>query len=347
MKTLLLLSLFVSSALGQTAGQYGMTRKNSGAGFTTIWTTVGNDYLFAANGSGVLTPIPKSTFEPAFTIGTGVTRTGATLSVNMAALTPSWSGITGKPDFAATYQPRGDYPVFEIRVPAGYVEVQVRASLTNFEPGFLLKDGANFVLNYIPTGATVAGRKVFKAMGTGEVATWNVGTNRWTFGYKSIYSTSTSIAPWDIPGESLIGTPTGTFLLQKEYFVYRTCTTGSGQDSQWGQGSGDPDPWTFIANQSATPGSNTEYKRQKLIPNATMQSQLQAAGTPGYTIMFQPSRGNLGAIEWMSQKQDKLVWIYQVQDGSGNKPRHPNGTDVWNTFYPQEWRKSRITLFVP
>ena len=41
------------------------------------------------------------------------------------------------------------FPVFEIRVPDGFLEVQVRASLANFEPGFLLKDGANFVLNYV------------------------------------------------------------------------------------------------------------------------------------------------------------------------------------------------------
>jgi hypothetical protein len=39
--------------------------------------------------------------------------------------------------------------LFEIRVPDGFLEVQVRASLANFEPGFLLKDGANFVLNYV------------------------------------------------------------------------------------------------------------------------------------------------------------------------------------------------------
>lgn len=41
------------------------------------------------------------------------------------------------------------YPVFEIVVPEGYVEVQVRASLTNFEPGFLLKDGT-------PTSSTTS-----------------------------------------------------------------------------------------------------------------------------------------------------------------------------------------------
>ena len=238
------------------------------------------------------------------------------------------------------------FPVFEIRVPDGFVEVQVRASLTNFEPGFLLKDGANFVLNYIPTGATVAGRKVYRAMGTTHVATWNVGTSRWTFGYKSIYSTNTAIAPWDIPGASLVVTPTGTFLLQKEYFVYRFCTTGIPSDPQWGTGSGDPDAWVYIANQSATPGDNTEFKRQAWSAASSLTAQLQPGGTPGYTILFQPSRGNLGAIEWMQQNHDKLVWIYQVESPAG-KPKHPNGSDVWNSLYPHEWRKTRITLFQP
>ena len=67
--------------------------------------------------------------------------------------------------------------VFEIVVPEGYVEVQVRASLTNFEPGFLLKDGTDYVLNYIPTGATVAGRKVYRALGTtaGAYDDWHEG----------------------------------------------------------------------------------------------------------------------------------------------------------------------------
>ena len=50
------------------------------------------------------------------------------------------------------------------------------------------------------------------------------------------------------------------------------------------------------------------------------QSGAQAGGTPGHTILFQPSRGNLGASEWMQQNSDRLVWIYQVQDGGGAKP---------------------------
>lgn len=235
------------------------------------------------------------------------------------------------------------YPVFEIVVPDGYVEVQVRASLTNFEPGFLLKDGTDYVLNYIPTGATAAGRKVYRALGTTHEAKWSVTNNRWEFGFRDIFSDDPAIAPWDIPGATLIGTPAGTFSIKKEYFVYRFCTTGVPADSEWGKGSGDPDAWVFIANQSATPGDNTEFKRVKWDENSALVSQLQPGGTPGYTILFQPSRANLGASEWMQQNHDKLVWIYQVESPAG-KPKHPNGSDVWNALHPKEWRKNRITL---
>ena len=235
------------------------------------------------------------------------------------------------------------YPVFEIVVPEGYVEVQVRASLTNFEPGFLLKDGAAYILNYIPTGEVVAGRKVYRALGNTHEAMWSVANNRWEFGFRDIYSTSTAIDPWDIPAETMNGSIASGYSLKKEYFVYRFCTTGVPADAEWGQGSGDPDAWVFIANQSATPGDNTEFKRVKWDENSSLTAQLQPGGTPGYTILFQPSRANLGAIEWMQQNQDKLVWIYQVESPAG-KPKHPNGSDVWNALHPKEWRKNRITL---
>jgi hypothetical protein len=238
---------------------------------------------------------------------------------------------------------RDGFPVFEIQVPEGYVEVQVRASLSNFEPGFLLKDGTDYVLNYIPTGASVAGRKVYRALGTTHEAKWSIANNRWEFGYKTIVSTNTAIDPWDIPGGALTGASAGTFSLKKEYFVYRFCTTGIPADPEWGKGSGDPDAWVFIANQSATLGDNTEFKRVKWDENSSLTSQLQPGGTPGYTVLFQPSRANLGAIEWMQQNHDKLVWIYQVESPAG-KPEHPNGSDVWNALHPKEWRKNRINL---
>jgi hypothetical protein len=237
---------------------------------------------------------------------------------------------------------RNGHPVFEIIVPEGYVEVQVRASITNFEPGFLLKNGDDYVLNYIPTGELVAGRKVFRALGTEHEARWSIANNRWEFGFKSITSTNTAIDPWDIPAGTLAGTPAGTFALKKEHFVYRFCTTGAPADSEWGLGSGDPDAWVFIANQSAVPGDNTEFKRVKWDENSALAAQLQPGGTPGFTVLFQPSRANLGAIEWMQQNHDRLVWIYQVESPAG-KPQHPNGSDVWNAMHPKEWRKNRIT----
>jgi hypothetical protein len=170
-----------------------------------------------------------------------------------------------------------------------------------------------------------------------------------------LVSGNTALSPWDIPSEDITAVlqpdagfipsppPAGHFAFQKEYFVYRFCTTGAPADPEWGKGSGDPDAWVFIANQSATPGDNTEFKRVMWDENSSLTSQLQPGGTPGYTILFQPSRGNLGAIEWMQQNHDKLVWIYQVESPAG-KPKHPNGSDVWNSMHPEEWRKSRITL---
>jgi len=231
------------------------------------------------------------------------------------------------------------YPVFQIRVPEGYVEVQVRASLTNFEPGFLLKKFDDYTHNYIPTGLEVNGRKQYRALGTDFVAEWD-GT-KWTFGQDGLTSFDNVADPWDCTGFS---SNTGiAYSVKKEYFVYRFCTTGIPADSEWGKGSGDPDAWVFIANQSATPGDNTEFKRVKWDENSSLTAQLQPGGTPGYTILFQPSRGNLGAIEWMQQNHDKLVWIYQVESPAG-KPKHPNGSDVWNSMHPSEWRKNRITL---
>ena len=230
-------------------------------------------------------------------------------------------------------------PVFQIRVPEGYVEVQVRASLTNFEPGFLLKKNDDFTHNYIPTGVEVNGRKQYRALGTEFLAEWD--GSKWVFGQDGLISNDNVVDPWDCTGFS---SSTGSaYSVKKEYFVYRFCTTGIPADAEWGLGSGDPDAWVYFANQYANPGDNTEFKRQKWDENSSLTAQLQPGGTPGYTILFQPSRDNLGAIEWMQQNHDKLVWIYQVESPAG-KPKHPNNSDVWNSMHPVEWRKNRITL---
>ena len=257
----------------------------------------------------------------------------------------------------------GLYPVFEIRVPDTYVEVQVRASLTNFEPGVLLNDTVGgvttSVYNYIPTGATVNGRKEYRALGTSFYARYQPSNAiyagwHWEFigypGAPTLYSTSTATNPWDIAGNTFQNKQTNhTYALPKEFFVYWFCTTGeAGQPATWGKGTGDPDAWVYVTNQTVNAAEGLQYKRVKWDQGHSMASQLQAGGTPGYTILFQPSRGSLGAIEWMDQNNIKLVWIYQVETGSGVKPKHPDGTtDVWNSLYPSEWRKARIELFTP
>ena len=231
------------------------------------------------------------------------------------------------------------FPVFEIKVPDGYVEVQVRASLTNFEPGFLLKKDGVFTHNYIPTGEVVNDKKQYRALGTQIIAQWT--GYEWTFGQDGVVSYDVVEFPWQCT--TFYSNTGAVYTTKKELFVYRFCTTGIPADSEWGLGSGDPDAWVFIANQSATPGDDTEFKRQQWDANSSLTSQLQPGGTPGYTVLFQPGRGNLGASEWMQQNHDKLVWIYQVESPAG-KPQHPNGSDVWNALHPKEWRKNRITL---
>jgi hypothetical protein len=263
------------------------------------------------------------------------------------------------------------FPVFEIRVPPGYLEIQVRASITNFEPGFLLKDentdlggGNNYVLNYIPTDEVIAGRKVYRALGTNYEARWSIENAQWEIDSNNYTLTSENdaIYPWEIPAmeininlqvdpnqnenePSVGGVPPepGTVSFVKELFVYRFCTTGEPADAEWGQGSGDPDAFVYIANQAAVPGDNTEFKRVKWNSSSALADQLQPGGTPGYTVLFQPSRDMLGTDEWMQQNAEKLIWIYQVEDVSG-KPKHPNGSDVWNVMYPSEWRKSRLLI---
>ena len=55
------------------------------------------------------------------------------------------------------------------RVPDGWTEIQIRATTRNFEPGFLVQQAGTFVLNYVPTGNTVNGRKEYQALGTNDV----------------------------------------------------------------------------------------------------------------------------------------------------------------------------------
>ena len=203
---------------------------------------------------------------------------------------------------------RDGYPVFEIVVPNGWTEIQIRATTRNFEPGFLVRRNGSFVLNYVPTGATVNGRKQYQALGTNDVAQW--GGTKWTFGYDNLQSTNNQVDPWDCV--TFTSTSGNAYALQKEYFVYRTCTTGAAADLTW---------------DSAT----------------SLTSQLQPGSTPGRSVLFQPSRTVLGASEWMQENHPSLVWSYSFE-GVGGNDTHPDGQRVWNDMRPVEWRKARVQL---
>jgi len=124
--------------------------------------------------------------------------------------------------------------------------------------------------------------------------------------------------------------------------VYRTCTTGSAADPTWGTGTSDADPWIFfnIQNPLDTVG---QYKRRKWDSASALTAQLQPGGTPGRTVLFQPSRGVPGASEWMQENHPSLVWAYALEGVAGSD-EHPDGQRIWNDMRPVEWRKARVEL---
>jgi hypothetical protein len=230
------------------------------------------------------------------------------------------------------------FPVFEIVVPDGWTEIQIRATTRNFEPGFLVQQAGTFVLNYVPTGATVNGRKEYQALGTDDVAQWD-GT-KWTFGHDNLQSSNNVVDPWDCV--TFTSTSGDAYALQQEYFVYRTCTTGAAADPTWGTGTGDADPWLFF-NEQAPAETEGQYKRRKWNTASALTSQLQPGGTPGRSVLFQPSRGVLGASEWMQQNHPSLVWAYSFENVASSD-EHPDGQRIWNDMRPVEWRKTRVEL---
>jgi len=230
------------------------------------------------------------------------------------------------------------YPVFEIIVPDGWTEIQIRATTRNFEPGFLVERNGSFVLNYVPNGNQLGGYKEYQALGTDDIAKWD--GSKWTFGYDNLQSTDNQVAPWDCT--NFTSTSGSAYVLRKEYFVYRTCTTGAAADATWGTGTSDDDPWLYFNIQSPAE-SEGQYKRQQWDIATALTSQLQPGGTPGRAVLFQPSRNVLGSAEWMQQNHPSLVWVYSFE-GVGGNDTHPDDQRKWNDMRPVEWRKARIQL---
>ena len=92
------------------------------------------------------------------------------------------------------------------------------------------------------TWSSPLGGMEYQALGTDDVAQWD-GT-KWSFGYDNLQSTDNQVDPWDCV--NFTSTSGNAYRLQKEYFVYRTCTTGSAADPTWGTGTSDADPWIFF-----------------------------------------------------------------------------------------------------
>ena len=74
-----------------------------------------------------------------------------------------------------------------------------------------------------------------------------------------------------------------------------------------------------------------------------MTSQLQVGGTPGRSVLFQPSRDVLGSSEWMQQNHASLVWVYSLENIAGSD-EHPDGKRIRSSMRPVEWRKTRVEL---
>lgn len=228
------------------------------------------------------------------------------------------------------------YPVFIIQVPSPYVEVQIRASCSNFYPGFLTYQDGHPVANWQRMGTSL----FFHALGTPDAS------------------------PVPLFAVEPMGHAQGA-VYRRNFFVYETCTTGKDANAQWGLGPSDPDPWVYFSTQSASyyvpkesdpdywmsPNFGTEFKRVKWDYDHSIANQLHVTTigithhiwSPGRTFLFQPSRSNMGASQWMQKNNDNLIWIYQLADPSGVE-KQPNGTPVWHSMHPVEWRKNRILL---
>lgn len=261
--------------------------------------------------------------------------------------------------------PSGTYPVFQIWVPTGVTEVQVRASLNNYQSAFHFSIPSSFLLNLNYRCIGSKNNRNYYVVDTDPTDYCYWDNTGWKFAkYPSITMTGDFIHPWN-------ATPsfgTLTEITDDAYrFCYMWCTTG------WNTSSGNENQDTsaalcYIANQygkytntinglwadKGTAGSQqADYMKSQLLIfgtdiNHQMPSQLQPAGSPGHTILFQPSHAsNLFAGywgNWMVPSNDHLQWSCQYCDANGVWQVHPDGTPLFNIIRPTEWRISPLLL---
>lgn len=249
----------------------------------------------------------------------------------------------------------GIHPVFQVWVPEGVTEIQVRASVNNFQNSFRLQEtgGGSYVFRC--TG-TRNGRNYYDAVGYDDIPAFWDGSS-WQFTYTGLSSPDDVEFPWQCTTFSH-GEWTITELDDDGKFVYSWCSTGQEADPTWGTGVSDGDAELFIANQQGAypnPGTANTRSAQRLQrwlgdtgqhPLGTaLTAQLQPAGTPGRFVIFQPSRAahlfTGPAGDWMRQSNKHLQWVVQFETAAGWE-LHPDGSEVWSPVRPVEWRAERL-----
>ena len=173
----------------------------------------------------------------------------------------------------------GLFPVFVIPVPDGATEVQIRASVTNFEPeSFELKQYGTVLYTYKRIGFA-NGKPRYQVYSGGDpmdlFCEWQSDPlgGHWNFGYADLKSRNLS-QPSQVPGDATFFY-TGNYVdffapgysgSYDEYnqewgynvqssnpddmFVYRWCSTGQDEDGKWGTEIVDGDARLFFSGQS-------------------------------------------------------------------------------------------------
>lgn len=252
----------------------------------------------------------------------------------------------------------GLFPVFQIWVPEGVTEVQIRASVNNFQNSFTLtKTGAGAMTQTYRCIGTRNGRNYYQvdgAPGTTNSCYWN--GIAWYFTINELAVASNVEFPWLC---AFPPTYSAVELDTEDKFVYRWCSTGQGADPTWGTGVSDGDAKLYFANQKGTTGatSKSAQRLQYWLGNTgehplgtAMTAQLQPAGTPGRFVIFQPSRAShlLSGFsgDWMRQSNRYLQWVVQFETVGGWE-HHPDGSQLWSAIRPIEWRAARLELQEP
>ena len=252
----------------------------------------------------------------------------------------------------------GLYPVFQIWVPEGVTEVQIRASVNNFQESVLLfetggEPGFEFSQTFRCTGIQNGRNYYMSSDQPWDDIHWTGA--RWEFGNDFVNCDDDVEFPWQCTSFN-----PAWFVFQldnDDKFVYRWCSTGQDADNTWGAGVQDGDAELFFANQKGV-NPYSQYQMQRWLGDTAdataagyagtaLTAQMQAAGTPGRYVIFQPSRAahllNGANGDWMRQANTRLQWVVQYETVAGWET-HPDGSPVWSAIRPIEWRTARLEL---